>query len=97
MRRTVSSILAMAALAAAAAPALADSTTTPARAVYVCGSDDATARSFERRYGSAPVFVTARDAMAATQAGERWSTPRCMTEREHARFVQMSSERAAVR
>jgi len=97
MRRTVSSILALAALAAAAAPALADTQPTPARAVYVCGSDEATAASFERRYGSAPVFVTARDAIAASQAGERWATPRCMTEREHARYVRMSSERAAVR
>lgn len=98
------SILLAAALAASAVtPALADSPDTRTardsapRAVYVCGQDQATRRSFEARYGSEPVFVSATEAMAADRAGERWETPRCMSEREHARFERMRSERASVR
>lgn len=100
MRRSISLLLAFGALAGTAAPAMADTAprrAAPERAVYVCSADAATARSFERRHGSAPVFITARQAIDAASAGERWQAPRCMTEREHARYVQLSTERASVR
>lgn len=67
------------------------------RAVFVCATDVATRRAFEREHGSAPVFVTARQALAANGARERWATPRCMTEREHQRFVQLNANMASVR
>lgn len=99
MRRSISILVAAAALAAAAAPAQAGDpvTSTSPREVYVCASDAATARSFERRHGVRPVFVTAREAADAAAAGERWEAPRCMTAREHARYTRMASERASVR
>jgi len=97
-----SAVLAALALAATfAAPSMAmepqGTTAAPARAVLICASDSATRRSFEREHGAAPIFVSAREALAAASAGETWSTPRCMTEREHARLVQITSERAAAR
>lgn len=90
MRRSVSIVLAASALTAAAMPAMAQDAapTAPAapRAVYVCASDAATTRSFQQRYGVRPTFVSATEARAAAAAGERWDTPRCMTEREHRRL-----------
>ena len=65
------------------------------RAAYVCASDDATRRSFEREYGAAPVFVTAEEALAAAAAGERWATPRCMTEAQHARLERLRRQTAS--
>jgi hypothetical protein len=67
------------------------------RAVMQCGADSATRRAFVREHGSAPVFVTAREARAAVAAGEIWSAPRCMTAREHARLVQTAGENASTR
>lgn len=64
------------------------------RAVYVCASDQQTRDSFRQTHGQAPRFVTADQALAAAQRQDRWSTPRCMTEREHARLVQQTTERA---
>lgn len=65
------------------------------RAVFVCATDATTRRAFERQHGSAPVFVTARQALAANNARERWATPRCMTTREHQRLMQLSSSLAS--
>lgn len=99
MRRSISILVAAAALAALSAPAQAGDpvTSSSPREVYVCGADAATARSFERRHGSRPVFVTARQASEAAAAGERWEAPRCMTAREHARYTRLATERASVR
>ena len=101
MSRLPATLSALALAATFAAPAMAiepqTATAAPARAVMICASDSATRRSFEREHGAAPIFVSARDALAAASSGETWSTPRCMTEREHARLVQMNSERAAAR
>lgn len=101
MRLTVP-ILSLAIAAGLAAPALAVSdtpsqATAAPRAVLICGQDAATRRSFEARYGAAPVFVTAREALDAAAANERWDAPRCMTEREHARYARLRQERAALR
>ncbi|MFN3815548.1 hypothetical protein [Brevundimonas sp.] len=64
------------------------------RAAYVCATDEATRRSFEREYGAAPVFVTAEEALAAAASGERWTTPRCMTEAQHARLERLRGQTA---
>lgn len=93
MRRSVSILLAVSALAAAAGPVMAqDSPPTAPRAVYVCGSDAATSRSFQHRYGERPIFVSADEALAAAASGERWATPRCMTDREHRRLVELTRQ-----
>jgi len=52
------------------------------RVVMACEQGAIARRNFERRFGQAPVFVTASQALAARDAGQTWSTPRCMTERE---------------
>ncbi|WP_292104037.1 hypothetical protein [Brevundimonas sp.] len=65
------------------------------RAAYVCATDEATRRSFEREYGAAPIFVTAEEALAAAAAGERWATPRCLTEAQHARLERLRRQTAS--
>lgn len=65
------------------------------RIAYICASDEITRRAFEREYGSAPIFVTAEEALAAVAAGERWTTPRCMTETQHARLERLRRQTAA--
>ena len=65
------------------------------RAVMICATDAATRSSFAREYGQAPVYITAREALAAKDLGQTWSTPRCMTEREHARYVNLTQAMAA--
>ena len=100
MRRSISLLLAASGVAAFALPAVAQQVPAAAdapRAVYVCAADAATARSFQQRHGVRPVFVTAREVRQAAAAGERWATPRCMTEREHRRWADASAERASVR
>jgi len=96
MRRSVSILLAAAALAAFTAPAMAQdaapSASSAPRAVYVCASDAATTRSFQHRYGVRPTFVSATEARAAAAGGERWATPRCMTDREHRRLVELARQ-----
>lgn len=67
----------------------------PQRAVMICATDAATRSSFAREYGQAPVYITAREALAAKDRGQTWSTPRCMTEREHARYVNLTQAMAA--
>ncbi len=93
---------AVAAIAASASvPAFAQSaarTAAPERAqrvVMLCATDAATRASFQRDFGTRPVFVTADDALRARTTGEAWSAPRCMTEREHSRLTQTLSAYAA--
>lgn len=71
------------------------SVTPPQRVVLICESDAATRSAFTRQYGAEPVFLTARDAVEAKAAGQTWTTPRCMTEREHGRYVQLTQAYAA--
>lgn len=98
-------------LLAGAAPALAQSpeqspqsqrpqpmrvsTAQPQRVVLICETDVATRSAFSRQYGAEPVFLTAREAVEAKAAGQGWTTPRCMTEREHGRYVQLTQAYAA--
>ncbi|AQR60780.1 hypothetical protein BZG35_03275 [Brevundimonas sp. LM2] len=93
---------AVAAIAASASvPAFAQSPApTPAperaqRVVMLCATDAATRASFQRDFGTRPVFVSADDALRARTARETWTAPRCMTEREHARLTQTLSAYAA--
>ena len=67
----------------------------PQRVVLICESDAATRTAFTRQYGAEPVFLTAREAIEAKTAGQTWATPRCMTEREHGRYVQLTQAYAA--
>ncbi len=101
MRRSISILVVASAIAAFTAPAVAQDAAQSApaapRAVYVCASDATTARSFEQRHGVRPTFVSANEARAAAANGERWATPRCMTEREERRLRDLSSERTAGR
>lgn len=69
----------------------------PARTVLVCGTDAATRRAFVREHGSAPVFLTASEALSVRVSDQAWSAPRCMTAREHARFREATTQFAAVR
>lgn len=104
--RTFTSFFGLAALAAAtilpAGAVLAGdpgqgATQGPARAVLVCGSDEATRRAFTRQHGAPPVFVTAREALSVRPSDPAWTAPRCMTAREHVRFREANSTYAAVR
>lgn len=70
---------------------------TSQRVVMECARDDATRRAFTREHGSAPVFITASDVRAARSSGQTWTTPRCMTAREHARLVQSMTDMASAR
>ena len=67
------------------------------RAVLVCQSDAATRRAFIRDYGSAPVFVTAREALSVRPTDPAWTAPRCMTARQHALYVQAANTHARAR
>ena len=85
--------LALAASALAAAPAWAHdgqvrraSLEASGRAVFVCATDQATRRAFAREHGSAPVFITAQEALSVRPSDPAWESPRCMTAREHARY-----------
>jgi len=102
--RTFTAFIGLAALAAATLPAgLASagdngqpSARPQARAVMICGTDAATRRAFAREHGAAPVFVTAREALSVRTSDPAWSTPRCMTAREHARYRDAATTFAAV-
>ncbi len=103
MTRFLTPALIAAALAAAASPSLAQQTQAretvrPAalRAVMACKTDTATRRAYQREFGAAPVFVTAQEAVAARQNGQRWSTPRCMTEHQYNRLVASTQTRASL-
>ncbi len=73
------------------------STRAATRPVMICGTDAATRRAFTREHGAAPIFVTAREALSVRASDPAWSTPRCMTEREHARYREAATTFAAVR
>lgn len=68
-----------------------------ARPVLICGTDAATRRAFTREHGSAPIFVTAREALSVRISDPAWSAPRCMTAREHARYRDAATTDAAAR
>lgn len=68
-----------------------------ARPVMICAQDAATRRAFAREHGAAPIFVTASQAMATRRSDAPWTTPRCMTEREHGRYQELIGTFAAVR
>ena len=89
--------LALAAAAPVAASVDPETAKAPAQAVMICGEDSATRASFEREYGQRPVFVSAQDLLAARDAGERWEAPRCMTEREYARYERINEQHAELR
>lgn len=91
--------LAIAASAFTAVPAAAHEAaqSSTARPVLVCASDAATRRAFTREHGAAPVFITAREALSLTPADPSWSTPRCMTAIEHARYVSAATTYARAR
>lgn len=90
----VAAASALTAVPAAATEAAQSST---ARPVLVCATDAATRRAFTREHGAAPVFITAREALALTSSDPSWSTPRCMTAIEHARFVNAATTYARAR
>lgn len=66
------------------------------RAVMACKTDTATRRAYQREFGAAPVFVTAQEAVAARENGQRWATPRCMTEHQYNRLVASTQTRASL-
>lgn len=69
----------------------------PVRAVLICATDAATRRAFTREHGAAPVFVTAREVLSVRPSDPAWTTPRCMTAREHARYRTAINSYASVR
>ena len=101
MSRLTPLVAAVAVAASTSAAALAQQAPAPrpqphiARVAYICVNDEATRRAFERQYGQAPIFVTAEQAAAANVAGERWTTPRCMTDIQHARWERMRRQTAS--
>ncbi|TPW04614.1 MAG: hypothetical protein FD125_1064 [bacterium] len=70
---------------------------TNSREIMVCGTDAATRRAFTREHGAAPIFVTAREALSVRVSDPAWTTPRCMTAREHTRYRDAATTFAAVR
>ena len=97
MRAWTPLLAAMAVLTAAGAATAGDQGRKPTRiadqgrAVLVCETDAATRRAFTREYGSAPVFVTAREALSVRPSDPAWSAPRCMTARQHALYVEAAN------
>jgi hypothetical protein len=84
-------VAALAMIAAIALPAAASAagevqSGASARPVLVCATDAATRRAFTREHGAPPVFISAREALAIQATDPAWSTPRCMTAREHALY-----------
>jgi hypothetical protein len=51
----------------------------PARTVYVCDRDRVSERAFERAHRTEMKFVTADEVL---RSDERWTAPRCVSERE---------------
>jgi hypothetical protein len=95
-------VLAAAAIAASALTAMPAAAhdniqSSTARPVLVCATDAATRRAFTREHGAAPVFITAREALALQPSDPSWTTPRCMTAIEHARFVNAATTYAHAR
>ena len=99
---TVTALMLASAVPAFAGPAFAGDAQasrapTPQRVVMMCDATPATVSAFRREHGQRPVFVTADQVLSARATGQRWSAPRCMTAREHARLVQAMSSYAAAR
>lgn len=67
---------------------------TPGRAVLICARDAASRRAFAREHGAQPVFITAREVQAMRPSDPAWTTPRCMTEQEHARLKEAATANA---
>lgn len=103
MRAWTPLLAAMAVLTAGGAAVAGDQDRKPTRvsdhgrAVLVCETDAATRRAFTREYGSAPVFVTAREALSVRPSDPAWSAPRCMTARQHALYVEAANTHARAR
>jgi len=104
--RALTTLFGLAALAAATAvpaglanagDAAQPAARTSDRTVMICGTDAATRRAFTREHGAAPIFVTAREALSVRVSDPAWTTPRCMTAREHARYRDAATTFAAVR
>ena len=101
MTRFLTPALIAAALAAATTPALAQSPRLAERAavlqtVKVCGTDVASRTAYQRDHGATPSFVTAQQAVAAYQSGQRWAAPRCMTAHQYDRLASAPMQRAAL-
>ena len=64
--------------------------------VMVCAGDTQARRAYRQTYGSTPSFVTAQEALAARQTGQRWATPRCMTAHQYNRLAGPPVQRAAL-
>ena len=61
------------------------------RPVLVCATDAATRRAFTREHGAAPQFITAREVLSIQSSDAGWTTPRCMTAREFARYKEAAT------
>ncbi len=101
MTRFLTPALIAAALATATTPALAQSPrpAEPAavlQTVRVCGTDVASRTAYQRDHGATPSFVTAQQAVAAYQSGQRWAAPRCMTAHQYDRLAGAPMQRAAL-
>lgn len=100
MTRFLTPALIVAALAAAASPGLAQSPRTERAAVLqsvmVCGTDAASRLAYQRDNGVTPTFVTAQQAVAARQSGQRWAAPRCMTAHQYDRLAGAPQMRASL-
>ena len=83
------------AFAASAAKPASPASAGARQSVRICETDAATRRAYQRDHGVQPIFVTAREAIQARRDGETWDAPRCMTEREHGRYVQLTQAYAA--
>ena len=96
MTRFLTPALIAAALAAATTPALAQSQRAAVlQTVRVCGTDVASRTAYQRDHGATPTFVTAQQAVAAYQSGQRWAAPRCMTAHQYDRLAGAPMQRAA--
>jgi hypothetical protein len=101
MSRFLAPALIAAALAASATPGLAQSPRVSERAavlqsVMVCGTDAASRIAYQRDHGAAPTFVTAQQAVASYQSGQRWAAPRCMTSHQYGRLAGPPQQRASL-
>lgn len=66
----------------AAGAALAQ--TAPSRALYICSDSAATRAAFAKEFGADVKFMSAEQVRATKAA---WTTPRCISEREHAKLM----------
>jgi hypothetical protein len=83
MKHWIAASAAVVALAAAGT-ALAQSSTT-SRTLYICNDGAATRAAFAKQFGEVK-FLSAAQVRSAKGG---WTTPRCITPREHARLMDM--------